>query len=56
MTVAERTALLREPCDAPLIPLAQLFAADFPEITFPPGKDLVQLLWRGGLWDHDCIE
>ncbi|MFI2281016.1 hypothetical protein [Nocardia beijingensis] len=56
MTAAERTARLREPCDAALIPLAQLFAADFPEITFPPGKNLVQLFWRGGLWGHDCME
>ncbi len=54
-SVAERTALLREPCATPLIPLAQLFAADFPEITFPAGKDIAQVMWRG-LFDHDSIE
>ncbi|MFD9430386.1 hypothetical protein [Streptomyces sp. NPDC060002] len=28
-----------------LVPVAQLTAADFPEIRFPEGADLVQLLW-----------
>ena len=45
------------PCRAPQVPLAQLFAADFPEITFPEGKDLVQLMWRVEDWGaHDCIQ
>lgn len=54
-SVAERTTLLREPCTTPLIPLAQLFAADFPEITFPAGKDIAQVMWRGR-FDHNSIE
>ncbi|PWI16232.1 hypothetical protein DI272_20225 [Streptomyces sp. Act143] len=29
----------------PLVPVAQLTAADFPELRFPDGTDLVQLLW-----------
>lgn len=40
---------------APLVPLAQLTAADFPEITFPDDTDLVQLLWCGGDWDSEAV-
>lgn len=31
-----------------MIVVAQLTAADFPEIAFPDGADLVQVLWCGG--------
>jgi len=30
----------------PFIPLLQLRQADFPEIPFPPGRDLLQILWH----------
>ncbi|MFC7428768.1 hypothetical protein [Nocardia tengchongensis] len=55
VSVAVRTGLLSKPCTIPLIPLGQLFAADFPEITFPAGKDIAQLMWRG-LADRNSIE
>jgi hypothetical protein len=29
----------------PLVPVLQLFAADVPELPFPPGADLLQVLW-----------
>ena len=29
----------------PLVPIAQLYAADVPTIPFPDGKDLLQILW-----------
>jgi hypothetical protein len=35
-----------------MIVVAQLKAADFPEIAFPDGTDLVQILWCGGFHDQ----
>lgn len=32
----------------PMVSVAQLFAADFPEITYPAGTDVLQLLWCVG--------
>src|SRR5262245_40812923 len=29
----------------PLVPVLQLYAADVPDLPFPPGTDLLQLLW-----------
>ncbi|MFE4457195.1 hypothetical protein ACFROC_07545 [Nocardia tengchongensis] len=55
LSVDERTDRLRASCDVPLTPLVQLYRADFPEIAFPAGSDVLQLLWRGGFWDRDCI-
>ncbi|MEU8901606.1 hypothetical protein [Nocardia sp. NPDC048505] len=40
----------------PLTPLAQLRAADFPEITFPEGTDLVQFLWCTGDHGADTVQ
>ncbi|WP_460339595.1 hypothetical protein [Actinoallomurus acanthiterrae] len=39
---------------SPMVALAQLTAADFPEITFPEGTDLLQILWCVGY--HCCPE
>jgi Domain of unknown function (DUF1963) len=35
----------------PLVPVLQLFAADIPDLPFPPGTDLMQLLWCP--FDHE---
>jgi hypothetical protein len=40
--------------DVPMVAMAQLTATDFPEITFPPGTDLLQILWCVGY--HCCPE
>jgi Domain of unknown function (DUF1963) len=34
-----------------LVPVAQLFAADVPELPFPPGTDVLQVVWCP--FDHD---
>ncbi|GLY78447.1 hypothetical protein [Actinoallomurus iriomotensis] len=43
---------------SPMVALVQLTAADFPEITFPDGTDLLQILWcvgyHGGAEDVPC--
>lgn len=36
----------RRPEGDPFIPLLQLRQQDFPEIPFPPGRDLLQILWH----------
>jgi len=36
---------------APLVPVLQLFAADVPELPFPDGTDLLQVLWCP--FDHE---
>ncbi|MCO6008916.1 DUF1963 domain-containing protein [Actinoallomurus purpureus] len=36
----------------PLVPVLQLFAADVPELPFPAGKDVLQLLWCP--FDHEA--
>jgi hypothetical protein len=36
---------------SPLVPVVQLFAADVPELPFPPGMDVMQVLWCP--FDHD---
>lgn len=38
--------------DDPMIAVAQFYAADLPEIPFPSGTDLVQILWCGGFHDR----
>ncbi|MCO6005204.1 hypothetical protein NE236_09425 [Actinoallomurus purpureus] len=38
--------------EIPMVAVAQLTAADFPEITFPRGADLLQILWCVGY--HCC--
>lgn len=35
----------------PLVPVLQLYAADVPDLPFPPGTDLLQLLWCP--YDHE---
>jgi hypothetical protein len=35
----------------PLVPVLQLYAADVPELPFPPGTNLLQLLWCP--YDHE---
>lgn len=48
-----RTALSPPTTDAiPLVPVLQLFAADIPELPFPPGTDLLHVLWCP--FDHDA--
>lgn len=41
--------------DDPMVTVAQLRADEFPEVAFPDGTDLVQILWCGGVhtlaWD-----
>ncbi|GIG62652.1 hypothetical protein Lfu02_70240 [Longispora fulva] len=39
------------PRTQPLVPVLQLFARDVPELPFPPGTDLFQLLWCPA-WEH----
>jgi hypothetical protein len=39
------------PGPVPLVPVLQLFAAHVPALPFPPGKDLLQLLWCP--YDHE---
>jgi hypothetical protein len=53
---ATRSALGRQPrAEAtPLVPVAQLRAADVPDLAPPPGADLLQVLWCPN--DHDCGE
>ncbi|MEN3610693.1 hypothetical protein AAH979_14195 [Plantactinospora sp. ZYX-F-223] len=34
-----------DPAQGPLVPVLQLFAADVPDLPFPAGTDLLQLLW-----------
>lgn len=44
----------RQGLGAPMVALVQLTAEDFPEITFPQGADLLQILWCAG--HHCCPE
>ncbi|WP_431682421.1 DUF1963 domain-containing protein [Kitasatospora sp. KL5] len=37
--------------ELPLVPVLQLFAADVPELPFPPGTDLLQVVWCP--FDHE---
>ncbi|MGW2786584.1 hypothetical protein ACWC3X_36080 [Streptomyces populi] len=39
----------------PLIPVAQLYAADIPELPRPAGTDLLQVLWCPFDHDEDCL-
>ncbi|MEU6862294.1 DUF1963 domain-containing protein [Streptomyces sp. NPDC046876] len=49
-----RTAFSPPPAPEPLplVPVLQLFAADVPELPFPPGTDLLQVLWCP--FDHEA--
>ncbi|MEU6847286.1 hypothetical protein ABZ930_35990 [Streptomyces sp. NPDC046716] len=42
-----------KPGAVPLVPVIQLFARDVPWLEFPPGKDVVQLLWCALIHDND---
>ncbi|MFJ5775240.1 hypothetical protein [Streptomyces sp. NPDC093094] len=47
MVTWERIRTVSEPHDTPppLIPVLQLFSRDVPGLPFPPGTDLLQLMW-----------
>jgi hypothetical protein len=44
-TVVLTTAEVSEPAGVPMVPVAQLLAADIPDLAGPPGADLLQVLW-----------
>ncbi|MFP3988306.1 hypothetical protein U9R90_12505 [Streptomyces sp. E11-3] len=41
------------PETVPMVPVIQLFARDVPGLSFPPGKDVVQLVWCALLHEQD---
>ncbi|MBO2445549.1 hypothetical protein J4573_00445 [Actinomadura barringtoniae] len=41
------------PAEVPLLPVAQLYARDIPDLKPPAGKDLLQILWCP--FDHDDL-
>ncbi|GAB2900263.1 hypothetical protein [Streptomyces mayteni] len=43
------------PEPVPLLPVAQLRAADVPDLPCPPGKDLLQVLWCPFMHGDDCL-
>jgi hypothetical protein len=44
-TVVLGTEVVHEPTPSPLVPVAQLHAADVPDLRCPAGTDVMQLLW-----------
>ncbi|MFC3992739.1 hypothetical protein [Actinoplanes siamensis] len=44
-TVVLGTEVVSEPAGSPLVPLAQLHAADVPDLRCPAGTDVLQVLW-----------